>query len=72
MSETRSFKQVVPFAGIVALAFFLAGFVTFSLYQGVSGLAFPYAYEHNWTLLIGWVAAFTVVGVLFGLYYGRK
>lgn len=71
-TEKRSLKEVIPFAGMLALAFFIGGFVTFSLFNGVTGLAFPFAYEHNWTLLVGWVAAFTVVGLLLGLYYGRK
>jgi hypothetical protein len=72
MNETRGFKETVPYAFIVAIGFFIAGFVTYAFYNGVVNMVFPPAYSNNWTLIGGWVAAWTVAGLLIGLYMGRK
>ena len=71
-TKTRGIKEIVPFAGIVALGFFIAGFVTFAFYNGVVNIVFPAAYDHNWAFLGVWVAVWAVAGLLIGLYMGRK
>lgn len=72
MTETRSFKETVPFAFMVALGFFIAGFVTYAFYNGVMNIVFPPAYTNNWTFILGWVGVWAVVGLAIGLYMGRK
>ena len=71
-TKTRGIKEIVPFAAIVALGFFIAGFVTFAFYNGVTNAVFPPAYDHNWAFLGVWVAVWAVAGLLIGLYMGRK
>ncbi|MCX2818039.1 hypothetical protein EGH25_01545 [Haladaptatus sp. F3-133] len=74
-NETRSVKEVVPYVGIVALAFFIAGFLTFSLYNGVVNEVYPWPYTHfenNMTFFGAWMGAWVVAGVATGVYYGRK
>jgi len=71
-TETRGVKEIVPFALIVALGFFIAGFVTFAFYNGVVDVVYPASYEHGWGFVGVWVAAWTVAGLLIGLYMGRK
>ncbi len=79
MNETRSMKETVPYAFLVALAFFIAGFVTYAFFHGAVfdgvmaqvSVSTP-SYVHDWTIIGGWVAAWTVVGFLIGFYYGRK
>lgn len=74
MSQTQSIKKVVPFAMMVALAFFIAGFVTFALFNGLTSAVYPPHYKgtRNWNLIYAWVGAWAVVGGLFGVYFGRK
>ena len=71
-TKTRGVKEIVPYALIVSLGFFIAGFVTFAFYNGVMNMIYPPAYDHNWAFLLGWVAVWAVVGLGVGLYMGRK
>jgi len=72
MNQTKSIKKTVPFAMMVALGFFIAGFVTFALYNGLTSVVDRPAYSNNWNLIYAWVAAWAVTGLLFGVYFGRK
>jgi len=71
-TKTRGIKEIVPYAMIVALGFFIAGFVTFAFYNGVVNIIYPPAYDHRWGFLLGWVAVWAVVGLGVGIYMGRK
>ncbi|MDZ7687410.1 MAG: hypothetical protein U5J64_01585 [Halobacteriales archaeon] len=71
-TKTRGVKEVVPYAFMVTVGFFIAGFVTYALYNGVVNMVFPPAYSNNWTFIGGWLAAWVVVGLLISLYMGRK
>ena len=72
MSQTKSIKTTVPFAMMVTVAFFIAGFVTYALFNGLTSVVDVPAYSNNWNLIYGWVAAWAAVGLLFGIYFGRK
>ena len=71
-TKTRGFKEVIPFAFMVTVGFFIAGFVTYAFYNGVTEAVFPPAYSNNWTFIAGWLAVWVVVGLLIGFYMGRK
>jgi hypothetical protein len=74
MSQTQSIKKAVPFAVMVSLAFFIAGFVTYALFNGLTAEVYPPHYKgtRNWNLIYAWVGAWAVAGGLFGIYFGRK
>lgn len=72
MSQTKSIKKTVPFAMMVTVGFFIAGFVSYALFNALTSAVWPAAYENNWTIIFGWIGVWVTVGVLFGIYYGRK
>ena len=75
-NETRSITEVVPYVGIVTLAFLIAGFLSFALYNVVVNEVYPWGYDHfgggGMTLFAGWMGAWVVVGAIVGVYYGRQ
>jgi len=66
----------VGYAGVLAVAFFMAGFVTYALFNGLTNPmvgVVRWSYEGGrLTILAGWLGAFTVTGAAIGFYIGRK
>ncbi|MFP4174646.1 MAG: hypothetical protein ACLFSW_02565 [Halobacteriales archaeon] len=75
-NETRSITEVVPYVGIVALGFLIAGYLSFALFNGLTQEVYPWGYDHftnpGSTFAAGWVIAWGVAGTIVGVYYGRK
>jgi uncharacterized membrane protein len=75
-NETRGLKEVVPYVGIVTLAFLIAGYLSFALFNGVTQEVYPWGYDHftdpGTTFAAGWVMAWVVAGAIVGTYFGRK
>jgi len=81
MSEEDTKIRVPPlpavgYAGMLAVAFFMAGFVSYALFNGLTD---PTVGTARWsyrggrlTLVAGWIAAFTVAGAGIGYFIGRK
>ena len=75
-NETRSVTEVVPYVGMLIVAFIIAGYVSFALYNGVVNQVYPWPYTHfgggQMTLFTGWMGAWVLAGLVIGVYYGRK
>jgi len=81
MSEEDTKIRVPPlpavgYAGMLAVAFFMAGFVSYALFNGLTD---PTVGTARWsyrggrlTLVAGWLAAFTLSGAVIGFIIGRK
>lgn len=74
-NETRGIAEVIPYIGVVILAFLIAGYVSFAFFNGVTTEVYPWPYDHfeNRRAFVGaWLGAWVVAGAVVGTYFGRK